>query len=66
MPATLGGARTFAVLVSDTALLVSDTALFDRRLCIQWDVHSEEHGSHSQLLRNSSQRREVSRLVRTT
>jgi hypothetical protein len=55
---SLGAARTFAILVGDAAL-------FDRRLCIQWDVYSEEHGSHSQLLRDPSQRGEVRRLVRT-
>ena len=36
----LGGARALAVLDGDTPL-------FYRRLCIQWDVHSEEHSACS-------------------
>jgi hypothetical protein len=44
---SLGAARTFAILVGDAAL-------FDRRLCIQRDVHPEEHNGHSQLLWNTS------------
>ena len=39
----LGGAHPRAVL--DTT-----AALFDRRLCIQRDVHPEEHSGHPQLL----------------
>jgi hypothetical protein len=54
----LGGARPRAVL--GTA-----GALFDRRLCIQRDVHPEGHGARSQLLRNPPQRGEVSGLVGT-
>lgn len=55
---SIGGASALAVLARHAAL-------FDRRLCIQWHVHPEEYGPYSQLLRNSSQRGEVSRLVRT-
>jgi hypothetical protein len=54
----LAGTRTLAVLDCNTAL-------FYGRLCVQWDVHSQEHGACSELLRNSSQRRQVSRLVCT-
>jgi hypothetical protein len=54
----LGGARPRAVL--DAA-----AALFHGRLCLQRDVHPEEHGARSQPLRNPSQRGEVSGLVRT-
>ena len=54
---SLGRARPSAVL--DTA-----AALFDRRLCIQWDVHPEEHSGHSKLLWNTPQRGEVSGSVR--
>jgi hypothetical protein len=45
---SLGGARTCAVF--DTTAV-----LFDRRLCIQRDVHPEEHSGRSQLLRDPSQ-----------
>ena len=54
----LGGARPRAVF--GTA-----ATLFDRRLCIQRDVHPEGHGARSQLLRNPPQRGEISGLVRT-
>ena len=52
----LGGTRALAVLDGYTPL-------FYRRLRVQWDVYSQEHSSCPQLLRYSSQRREVSRLV---
>jgi hypothetical protein len=54
----LGGARALAVLDGYTPL-------FYCRLRVQWDVHSQEHRTCPQLLRYSSQRREVSRLVCT-
>jgi hypothetical protein len=44
---SLGGADPRAVL--DTT-----ATLFDGRLCIQRDVHPEEHGGHPQLLWNTS------------
>ena len=52
----LVGARALAVLVCYTPS-------FYRRLCVQWDVHSQGHNGYSELLRYSPQRREVSRLV---
>jgi hypothetical protein len=58
LPVSLGKARPCAVL--GTA-----AALFYRRLCLQRDVYPEEHSAHSQLLRNPSQRGEVSGCVRT-
>jgi hypothetical protein len=47
------------------AILDSCATLFDGRLCIQRDVHPKEYGGHSELLRGSSQRGEVSGCVRT-
>jgi hypothetical protein len=55
----IGATRPLAVLAGHAALL-------DRGLCIQWDVHTEEHGPHPQLLRHSSQRGEVRGLVSKT
>ena len=45
---------------SALAVLAGDAALLDRGLCVQRDVHTEEHGPYSQLLRDTSQRREIS------
>jgi hypothetical protein len=47
------------------AILGSCATLFDGRLCIQRNVHPKEYGSHSELLRDSSQRGEVPGSVRT-
>jgi hypothetical protein len=48
------------------AILGNAATLFDGRLCIQRDVHPKEYGDHSELLRHSSQRGEVPRLVRNS
>jgi hypothetical protein len=44
-------------------ILDTGTALFDGRLCIQRDVHPEEHNADLKLLRHSPQRGEISGLV---
>jgi hypothetical protein len=44
---SLGGSRPFAILDSRATL-------FDRRFCVQRDVHTEEYGAHSEHLRTPS------------
>ena len=56
-------AQSFLGAALALAVLDGTTSLFYRRLCVQWDVHSQEHIAYSQLLRYSPQRREVSGLV---